>query len=140
VASVSGTYRLYVYAPTGAGTRTVNPNAGGSAYNRIQTTSALFEYGVNPSSHPVPNSVYFTTGGSYAMKFATANTDRMLITGTGDVYVGATTVINPERLSVAGGNIFITDVNKGIVMYSPDSSKWLVTVDNSGTVVANPYP
>jgi hypothetical protein len=140
VASVSGTYRLYVYAPTGAGTRTVNPTVGGSAYNRIQTTSALFEYGVNPSTHPVPNSVYFTTGGSYAMKFATANTDRMLITSTGDVYVGATTVINPERLSVAGGNIFITDVNKGIVMYSPDSSKWLVTVDNSGTVIATPYP
>ena len=140
IAGVSGTYRLYISAPTGAGTRTVNPNAGGPAYNRIQTTSALFEYGVNPSSHPVPNSVYFTTGGSYAMKFATANTDRMLITGTGDVYVGATTVINPERLSVAGGNIFITDVGNGIVTYSPDGTKYKITVDNTGTVIATPYP
>lgn len=140
VASTSGTYRLYVYATTGAGTRTVNPTVGGSAYNRIQTTSALFEYGVNPSTHPIPNSIYFTTGGSYAMKFATANTDRMLITATGDVYIGATVLAGPsERFVVAGGNVFITDIGNGVVTYSPDGTRWKITVDNSGTVVANPY-
>lgn len=136
----SGGNRLTINATTGSAIRINCTTAGTGIYNLMQTTTAALQFGVNPSSHPVPNSTFFTTNGNYALKFATWNQDRMLITGTGDVYVGATTVTNPERLSVAGGNIFITDVNKGIVMYSPDSSKWLVTVDNSGTVIATPYP
>jgi hypothetical protein len=64
----------------------------------------------------------------------------MLITGTGDVYVGTTVLAGPsEKFVVAGGNIFITDSGNGVVTYSPDGSRWKITVDNTGTVVANSY-
>jgi hypothetical protein len=136
----SGSYKLYINATTGAGIRMVNLTAGGGIGNQLQTPSATFQWGINPPSNPIPNSVYFTTNGAYPIKFATGGVDKMLIAANGDVYIGATTVIGPERLSVAGGNIFITDVGRGIVTYSPDGTKWRITVDNTGAVIATLYP
>lgn len=133
VAGTSGTYRLYVYATTGAGTRTVNPTVGGSAYNRIQTTSALFEYGVNPSSHPVPNSIYFTTGGSYAMKFATANTDRMFIQANGQVAIGNTGASNVDaNLVVIQKDIETEEPGKGLIVASPNGTRYRIAVADGG--------
>jgi hypothetical protein len=136
----STAYRLYINATTGNAIRMQNTTAGSGIFNLMQTATTTFQWGINPPSHPIPNSVYFTTNGSQAIKFATSFADRMLITAGGDVYIGATTVTNPERLSVAGGNIFITDVGSGLVTYSPDGTKYKITVDNTGTVIATPYP
>jgi hypothetical protein len=138
--SPSTSYKLYINANTGVGLRMQNLTTGGSLGNIISTPSASVQWGINSSTHPVPNSFYLTTNGSYPIKFATAGVDKMLIAANGDVYIGATTVIGPERLSVAGGNIFITDVGRGIVTYSPDGTKWKITVDNTGAVIATLYP
>lgn len=132
-------YPLRMYTNS-AGIRIDQTIVGQGIGNWLQSGTVSFQWGLNPSSHPIPNSVYFTQNGANAIKFATLGLDRMIITGTGDVYVGATTVTNPEKLSVAGGNIFITDVGNGIVTYSPDGTKYKITVDNTGTVIATPYP
>jgi hypothetical protein len=140
-AAVFGGYKLNMNANTGAALRLINTTTGGAVSNQLITTTATFQFGLNPSSATIPNSAYFTTNGNYAIKFATSGTDRMLITGTGDVYIGTTVLAGPsERFVVAGGNIFITDVGSGLVTYSPDGTRYKITVDNTGTVIATPYP
>lgn len=123
-----------------AGIRIDNSVAGGSIGNWLQNSSTSFQWGLNSSAHPLPNSFYLTQNGAYGIKLATSGIDRMFVSSAGDVYIGATVVTNPEKLSVTGGNIFITDIGNGIVTYSPDGTKYKITVDNTGTVVANPYP
>lgn len=50
--------------------------------------------------------------------------------GIGKVGIGTT---DPKaRLQIADGDIFIQDINKGIIMKSPDGSCWRGTMNNSG--------
>lgn len=50
--------------------------------------------------------------------------------GIGKVGIGTTNPV--ARLQVADGDIFIQDINKGIIMKSPDGSCWRGTVNDSG--------
>lgn len=50
--------------------------------------------------------------------------------GEGKVGIGTTEPV--ARLQVADGDIFIQDINKGIIMKSPDGSCWRGTMNNSG--------
>jgi hypothetical protein len=49
--------------------------------------------------------------------------------------MGIGTQIPKSKLHVAEGDIFIEDVNRGIIMQSPDGKHWRFTVDNSGELV-----
>jgi hypothetical protein len=43
---------------------------------------------------------------------------------------------NPKaKVEIADGDIFISDINKGIIMKSPDGQCWRGTLDNSGTLI-----
>lgn len=50
--------------------------------------------------------------------------------GTGKVGIGTTNPV--ARLQVADGDIFIQDINKGIIMKSPDGNCWRGTLNNNG--------
>ncbi len=51
-------------------------------------------------------------------------------TGFGNVGIGTT---DPKaRFQIADGDIFIQDINKGIIMKSPDGSCWRGTMNNTG--------
>lgn len=53
-------------------------------------------------------------------------------TGIGNVGIGTTNPI--ARLQIAEGDIFIQDINKGIIMKSPDGNCWRGTLNNSGQI------
>ena len=52
------------------------------------------------------------------------------LNGVGKVGIGTSSPI--ARLQIADGDIFIQDINKGIVMKSPDGNCWRGTLNNSG--------
>ena len=70
--------------------------------------------------------IYFKNGGD-----SSANT-RIAISSTGDVGIGTE---NPNtKLHVTNGDVFIEDIDKGVIMKSPDGNCWRMTVDNSGNI------
>lgn len=70
----------------------------------------------------------FHTGG-----FANTDSERMIISLNGNIGVSAP---NPaSKLQVGGGDIYIQDMGKGVIMKSPDGSCWRMTVSNAGAPV-----
>jgi len=73
-----------------------------------------------------------------AIKFLVGNIngvnvlERMRITGMG--FVGIGTGTPGSKLQVTGGDIFIENINSGIIMKSPDGNCWRVTIQNDGSL------
>jgi len=74
------------------------------------------DYGVSAGA----GRLYFVTGGNYIFNSTDAN-----------VGVG---VSNPLAKIQVNGDVFIEDINSGLIMKSPDGNCWRGTLDNSGTM------
>lgn len=70
----------------------------------------------------------FHTGG-----FADENTERLRIALNGNIGVG--TSAPAAKLQIANGDVYIENVNNGVIMKSPDGSCWRMTVSNAGAPV-----
>jgi hypothetical protein len=61
-----------------------------------------------------------------------SSTERMRLTTDGKLGIGTET---PEsRLQVADGDVYIQDINNGVIMKSPDGNCWRMTINNDGSV------
>lgn len=75
-----------------------------------------------------PGIIKFLSGQSSGTTFD----ERMRIDSTG--YVGIGTKQPYAKLEIADGDIYISDIEKGIIMKSPDGNCWRGTLDNSGSL------
>lgn len=83
--------------------------------------------------------LYNTNKFVFKNSFGNSNSDVMTIElSTGNVGIGQTntayTPIN-SKLQVKGGDIYIEDITKGVIMKSPNGQCWRTTVDNTGSLV-----
>lgn len=62
--------------------------------------------------------------------------EKMRINEAGNVGIGTTTP--NARLEIAEGDVYIKDINKGIIMTSPDGQCWRGTINNSGVLEFTP--
>ena len=68
------------------------------------------------------------------LSFSTAATERVYIDNAGNVGVGTSTPAS--LLTVTGGDIEVTDIASGVIIASPDATRWRITVDNAGVISA----
>lgn len=68
------------------------------------------------------------------LSFSTAETERVYIDNAGNVGVGTSTPAS--LLTVTGGDIEVTDIASGVIIASPDATRWRITVDNAGVISA----
>ncbi len=99
--------------------------------------------GINLFEDGNDNGLYIanTTSANGGIHFATENAPtnwttaniRMTVTTDGDVGIGVT---EPKsKLQITDGDVYIEDINKGVIMKSPNGQCWRVTISNTGQLV-----
>lgn len=53
-------------------------------------------------------------------------------------YVGIGTSFPNSKLEVKSGDVYINDINSGLIMRSPNGGCWRITVDNNGNLTTTP--
>ena len=77
-----------------------------------------------------------TQGISRNFSWRVAGKSRMFLKGNG--FLGMGTTEPKAKIHVAGGDIYIEDITKGVIMTSPNGQCWHMTVDNNGGFVSTP--
>lgn len=135
----SGSYRLLVNANTGPALRIANLTANGAIANQLQTATATINWGLNNSTHPFPNSFFMATANALAMKFMTANVDRFIIQGNGQVTIGSTLATNVDANFVVKNNDIETEQpGKGLIVSSPNGTRYRIAVADGGSLTVVP--
>ena len=80
---------------------------------------------------PKGSSIQFITSG-----WNSDSAERMRIDSMG--YIGIATTEPKTRLHVADGDIYISDIDRGIIMKSPDGQCWKGTMSNTGNLNFTP--
>ena len=94
--------------------------------------SISFFVGNSVNSTSFPSFIAFKTTGTNEV----SRSERMRISEEGNVGIGTT---SPKaKLQVADGDVFIQDINHGIIMKSADGQCWRVTIDNTGGLITTP--
>ncbi len=96
----------------------------GLDYASLQQNNDLSLRLINRANAPI----FFGTNGN------NSQTIKMTIAANGNVGVG--TQDPNAKVQVSNGDVYIEDINRGIIMTSPNGQCWRVTVDDSGQLVS----
>lgn len=104
--------------------------------------SRTFVFGASVDGYPlvnnIPNSIMFGILSTRPTLFISESDWGTNFDGLGKVGIGTTEPV--ARLQVAEGDIFIEDVEYGIVMKSPDGNCWRGTLNNDGLLEFEKLP
>ncbi len=64
--------------------------------------------------------------------------ERMRISNDGNLGIGSTSPAS--KVHVTGGDVFIEDINSGVIMTSPNGSCWRMTINDDGSVSTTSIP
>jgi hypothetical protein len=120
---------------TSAGIRIDQVTGGQGVGNWWQTTATSFQFGINgPNANPVyNNAVYFTQNATNPIKFSHGILERLIIQGNGQVTVGTSFAANTDaNLVVKQNNIETEEPGKGLIVASPDGTRYRISVANGG--------
>lgn len=89
--------------------------------------------------------IHLTAGGENGViKFLTGKNnigwsfERMRLSTSGNLGIGSTNPVS--RLQVADGDIYIEDIDNGVIMKSPDGNCWRMTIKNDGSIQTTSIP
>ena len=119
---------IYIDDDSGLNLTVENINAGTSAFAGITGINDL-DNSVNvlctsSTFSVIPNA----TDTAIVAGYGTAG-GLMLYTNIGDI------TLNPATWTKTAADIEITDTTKGIILVSPDATRWRITVDNAGALI-----
>lgn len=89
----------------------------------------------SPLVNNISNSIMIGSGSNKPTIFISEAEN---LNGVGKVGIGTTEPV--ARLQVAGGDIFIENINRGIIMKSPDGNCWRGTLNNEGQLTFSQLP
>ena len=114
--------------------------------NDLETPFTSFANGINTPSPGFPifdSSIYFNTFQDRVMKFSCGSSgpnEKLMLFPNGQVVVGNTVPIiaADANLVVTNKGIELEQAGAGIYMHSPSGARWLVQVDDLGTLTVVP--
>lgn len=93
----------------------------------LSGSSTKLGRGINLIGSSPSSNVRFYIGG------AQANNMKMILSSDGFLGIGNT---NPAaKIHVTDGDVYIEDINKGVIMKSPNGTCWRLTVDDTGAMI-----
>ncbi|MFH1119042.1 MAG: T9SS type A sorting domain-containing protein [Bacteroidota bacterium] len=96
------------------------------------SSSILFYAGQGLDFESYPSYIVFNTTAANEAVY----TERMRLAGNG--YLGLGTTGPASKLHIADGDIYIQDIDRGIIMKSPDGQCWRGVITNTGTLNFTP--
>ncbi len=107
----------------------------------VSTGIRLYDFGSGGESYSIvsTNNSSSLGGGKFILYNDTgvgpaSNKDRVTVNNIGNV--GIATVSPKSRLEVTDGDIYISDISKGVIMKSPNGNCWRYTPNDAGTLTS----
>lgn len=95
-----------------------------------------FDSRISPTPYQQNNGDHQMLTNRNLFGWATAGVIRMTMAANGFLGIGG--VVRPKaRVHVADGDVYIEDIQHGIIMKSPNGKCWKITIDDSGNFVKN---
>ena len=130
---------LQIYSPTFETNFTMKGANGGSNYNSISILSDDGSgWNINHKSQAWANNNHHLAFDYYDNNTTSYVQYAFKLTSTGKAGFGYDwNEAPPEnaKVSVKGGDVYIDDISKGVIMKSPDGNCWRLTINNSGSIV-----